>query len=224
MSAARAAVAEGWPVWVTTAVVGATYGIVARQSGLTLLETSAMSVVVFAGAAQFATLELLRGGAGPLAIAAAIFLINSRHALMAAALRPQLAREPIGRRLGLGYILTDEAFAMAIGWFRRGNREIAYYVVFGAGLWLTWNLTTLAGATFGASLERPERFGVDFAITAVFVAIVTLSVRHRADAAVALVAAAVAGALRLAGASTLALVAAGALAPLIALLLRERDR
>jgi branched chain amino acid efflux pump len=216
-SPARTALAEGWPVLLTSVVVGATYGVVARQAGLSVFEASASSFIVFAGASQFATLELLKGGAGSLEIAVAIALINARHALMAAAIRPFLSRASLVQRLGLGYVLTDEAFALGIGWFRRERREISYYVTFGVGLWACWNLSTIAGAVLGASFDHPERFGVDFAITAVFVAIVATSARHRTDLAIALAAAVVSGALKLAGASTLAVVVAGAVAPLLAL-------
>lgn len=222
-SAARAAIAEGWPVLLTSVVVGLTYGVVARQAGLTPLEVSASSLIVFAGAAQFAAVELLKGDASAVAVAAAIFLINARHLLMAAAIRPFVAHAPLPRRLGLAYVLTDEAFAMGIGWFRRGHREVSYYAVFAVALWLCWNVATIFGAVFGGNIERPERLGVDFAITAVFVAIVAVSARHRIDLAVALAAAIVAAMLRLAGASTLAVVTAGALAPLAAVLFgRER--
>ncbi|MEK7862898.1 MAG: AzlC family ABC transporter permease [Chloroflexota bacterium] len=220
-NAARAALVEGWPVLLTTVVIGATYGLVARQSGLTVLEASASSVLVFAGASQYAMLELRRSGTDGLAIAFAIFLINARHLLMATAIKPFIAGFPLPRRLGLAYILTDEAFAMAIGWFRRGRREIGYYAVFGTLMWLSWNVSTIVGAVFGADLERPERLGIDFAITAVFVAIVAVSARHRADVIVACAAALVAAALRLAGASTLAVVIAGAIAPLAAIAMRE---
>ena len=222
-SPARTAIAEGWPVLLTSVVVGLTYGVVARQAGLTPLEASASSLIVFAGAAQFAAVELLRGDASAVAVAAAIFLINARHLLMAAAIRPFVTHVPPARRLGLAYVLTDEAFAMGIGWFRRGHRSVSYYAVFGVALWVCWNIATIAGAVFGGDIERPERFGVDFAITAVFVAIVAVSARHRIDLAVALAAAVVAAALRVAGASTLAVVVAGALAPLAAVAFgRER--
>jgi branched chain amino acid efflux pump len=217
---ARAALAEGWPVLLTSVVVGATFGVVARQSGLSVIEASASSLLVFAGASQFAMLELLKGGAGAVEIALAILLINARHLLMAASLRAHFAHLPRSQRLGLSYVLTDEAFAMGIGWFRRGHREVSYFAVFGVGLWLCWNVSTIAGAVLGAGIEHPERFGVDFAITAVFVAIVAVSARHRTDLAVALAAAAVAAALKLAGASTLSVVVAGAVAPLAAVALR----
>jgi branched chain amino acid efflux pump len=216
----RAALREGWPVLLTSLVIGATFGVIARQSGLSVLETSGSSWVIFAGAAQFATVGLLQTGAGPLEIAASVLLINLRHLLMAASLRPTFSRASFPRRLGLAYILTDEAFAMGIGWARRGHRDLAYFTTFGIGLWACWNTGTLLGAVFGSAIAEPQRLGIDFAITACFVAIVVIGIRHRADVAVAIAAALVAAALRLAGASTLAVVVAGAVAPIVLLLVR----
>jgi 4-azaleucine resistance transporter AzlC len=217
----RAAIAEGWPIFVTAVVVGIAFGLTARQSGLSIVETSATSIIVFAGAAQFVMVDLLRTGTPVPLVVLTVLLLNARHLLMAAALRPFVRVASLPRRFGLAYVLTDEAFAMGIGWFRRGHRDLAYYAVFSTVLWCSWNVGTLLGAIFGAGIENPQRFGIDFAITAVFVAIVAIGVRHRADVAVALAAALVAAALRLAGASAVAVVVAGALAPLVAFALRE---
>jgi 4-azaleucine resistance transporter AzlC len=219
----RAAIVEGWPIFVTAVVVGIAFGLTARQSGLSIVETSATSLIVFAGAAQFVMVDLLRTGTPVPLIVLTVLLLNARHLLMAAAIRPFVQVASLPRRFGLAYVLTDEAFAMGIGWFRRGHRDLAYYAVFSTLLWCSWNLGTLLGAIFGAGVEDPQRFGIDFAITAVFVAIVAIGVRHRADVAVALVAALVAAVLRLAGASAVAVVVAGALAPIVAFAIREEQ-
>jgi 4-azaleucine resistance transporter AzlC len=218
---ARAAVVEGWPVLLTSVVVGITYGVVARQSGLSVAEASGSSLLIFAGAAQFAAVGLLHDGASALEVAASVLLINLRHLLMGASLRPHFARASFVERLGLGYILTDEAFAMGIGHFRRGHRDLVYYATFGTLLWVCWNTGTLAGAVFGAGVEHPERYGIDFAITATFLAIVAVGVRDRSDLVVAIAAGVVAGALRIFGATTLAVVIAGAVAPIVVLFTRD---
>ena len=223
MTGRRAALVEGWPIFVTAVVVGIAFGLAARQSGLSIVETSATSLIVFAGAAQFVMVDLLRTDTPVPLIVLTVLLLNARHLLMAAAIRPFVQVASLARRFGLAYVLTDEAFAMGIGWFRRGHRDLAYYAVFSTVLWCSWNLGTLLGAIFGAGVEDPQRFGIDFAITAVFVAIVAIGVRHRADVAVALMAALVAAALRLAGASAVAVVVAGALAPLVAFAIREEQ-
>jgi 4-azaleucine resistance transporter AzlC len=217
---ALAAIREGWPVLLTPPIIGLTFGFLARQAGLDLAQTIAMSLLVFAGAAQFAAVDLLRGGAGPVVVVLTVLLINLRHALMATALRPQFVRAPVLTRLGLAYLLTDEAFAMGAGWYRRGGRGLAYYVTFGAALWASWQLSTVVGGAAGASLPDPHRLGLDFAITATFLAIVVLGVRDRTDIVVALVAGTLAGALRASGLAVVAVVVAGGLAPLLAL--RER--
>ena len=223
MTGRRAAIVEGWPIFVTAVVIGITFGLTARQSGLSVVETSATSIIVFAGAAQFVMVDLLRTGTPVPLIVLTVLLLNARHLLMAAAIRPFVQVASIPQRFGLAYVLTDEAFAMGIGWFRRGHRDLAYYAVFSTVLWCSWNVGTLLGAIFGAGIQDPQRFGIDFAITALFVAIVAIGVRHRADLAVALVAALVAATLRLAGASAVAVVVAGALAPLVAFAIREEQ-
>ena len=215
--AARLALVEGWPVFVTVVVVGLTFGVLARQAGLSIPEIAGFSALVFAGAAQFAMIQLLAGGAPvPLVVGTAL-LINLRHLLMATSLRSRFVGLPLWRRLALAYFLTDESFAMAAGWYRRGGRGVAYYATFATALFALWNTATLAGALAGAAIGDPRRLGIDFAITATFIGIVVLSVRRRGDAAVALAGAAIAAAVALAGAPSVAVVAAGLVAPLLAL-------
>jgi len=217
----RSALVEGWPVLTTVLVVGIPFGIVARQSGLSPAEIVAMSVFVFAGASQFAMVQLFKDGAAWPVIVVTVLLINLRHLLMAAALRPYFAHVSIARRLAAAFVLTDEAFAMAIGWFRRGRTELAYYATFAVALYILWNAATVIGMLLGPSIGEPRRFGVDFAITATFIAIVVLGVRRRADAIVAVTAALIATALAYLGVSIVAVVTAGALAPLLVLLIRD---
>jgi len=221
MSSQRSALAEGWPVLTTVLVVGIPFGIVARQSGLAPAEIVAMSLFVFAGASQFAMVQLFKDGAAWPLIVATVLLINLRHLLMAAALQPYFAHVSLARRLAAAYVLTDEAFAMAIGWFRRGRTELAYYATLAVALYVLWNAATVIGMVLGPSIGEPRRFGVDFAITATFIAIVVVGVRRRSDAIVAVAAAVMASALAYLGVSVVAVVTAGALAPLLVLFARD---
>jgi 4-azaleucine resistance transporter AzlC len=205
----------------TSLVVGTTFGVVARQSGLEPLEIVAMSLLVFAGASQFAMVQLFSQGAPAPIVIVSVLFINLRHLLMATSLRPLLGRLPLAQRLFAAFFLTDESFAMATGHFRRGGRSLAYYFTFAMALFALWNLATVIGIVVGGAMGDPRRFGVDFAITATFIGIVVLAIRHRADVAIAIVAALVAGLLALAGASTIAVITAGAVAPLIAVFVRR---
>ena len=196
--------------------MGLTFGIVARQAGFAPPEIVGLSVIVFAGASQFAMVRLLAAGeAAPLVIATAL-LINLRHLLMATSLRTRFAQVPLARRLVLAFFLTDESFAMATGWFRRGGHGTAYYATFAVSLYVLWNIGTATGMAVGAAIGEPRRIGIDFAITATFIGIVVLSVRRTSDAVVALAAAAIAAAVALAGAPSIAVVTAGVVAPVIA--------
>jgi 4-azaleucine resistance transporter AzlC len=205
----------------TVLVVGATFGVVARQSGLEPLQIAAMSLLVFAGASQFAMVQLFSESAPAALVIASVLFINFRHLLMATSLRAQIQRLPVAGRLVAGFVLTDESFAMATGYFRRGGRSLGYYFTFAISLYVLWNLATLAGIAIGSGIGDPRRIGVDFAITATFTGIVVLTIRHRSDAVIAIVAALVAGGLALAGATTVAVITAGALAPLIAVATRR---
>jgi 4-azaleucine resistance transporter AzlC len=219
--AARLALGEGWPVIGTVLVVGTTFGVVARQSGLQPLETAAMSLLVFAGASQFAMVHLFSERAPTAIVIASVLFINLRHLLMATSLRTHMRQLPLFGRLVAAFFLTDESFAMATGHFRRGGRSLAYYFTFAISLYVVWNLATLAGLAIGGAIGDPRRIGIDFAITATFIGIVVLAIRRPADIVIALVAAVIAGLLALAGASTVAVITAGALAPLIALVVRR---
>ena len=221
MSAQRSAFVDGWPVLLSVIVVAIPFGIVARQSGLTPAEIMGMSVFVFAGASQFAMVRLFAAGAAWPIVVVTVFLINLRHLLMAAALRPHFAGVSAARRMAAAFVLTDEAFAMAIGWFRRGRTDLRYYASFAVALYVLWVAATAIGVLLGPSIGEPRRFGVDFAITATFIAIVALGVRRRSDAVIALVAALAAAALAALGASVVAVVTAGALAPLLVLLVHD---
>lgn len=217
----RRALTDGWPIVLTAVVVGIAFGIAAREGGLTPLEATGMSVLIFGGASQFAAVDLIGRGAPPLLIIGSVLLINLRHLLMGASLRTHLGGRSLGERLVAAYLLTDESFAMSIARYRRGGGGLGYYLTFGVAVWAGWNSGTVLGATLVSGAVDPQRFGLDFAITATFVAIVALGVRDRTDIAVALVAAFAAGALRLVGASTVAVVAAGAMAPLVAVAWRR---
>jgi len=180
-----------------------------------------MSLLVFAGASQFAMVQLFSNQAPTAIVVASVLFINLRHLLMATSLRGQLRRLPVVGRLVAGFFLSDESFAMATGYFRRGGRGLAYYFTFAISLYVLWNLATLAGMVIGSAIGDPRRLGIDFAITATFTGIVVLAIRHRSDVVVAIVAALLAGGLALAGAPTLAVITAGALAPVIAVVTRR---
>jgi predicted branched-subunit amino acid permease len=142
---------------------GLVYGLSAGEAGLSPLEAGAMSVFVFAGAAQFVAIGYVVSGVGWPAIVGLTAFLNARHLLYAAALAPYLADRPRWVRAAMAHLLTDEAFALAIAHFRRVGRGDVRGYVMGAivSTFIPWNVATLIGVTIGGSIPEPERFGLD---------------------------------------------------------------
>jgi 4-azaleucine resistance transporter AzlC len=165
----RAGLRDIFPVMIAAFPIGLLFGALAAGKGLSVLEAGLMSILVFAGGAQFAALELWTY---PVPVAALIFstlLINSRHVLMGASLAPKLTRFSIGQRLAACFFLTDESWALAE---RRALKEritLPYWFAVAAMLPLSWVGSTFLGAWLGSFLGDPRRIGADFAFTALFI-------------------------------------------------------
>lgn len=170
---------------------GLVCGIAAQGQGLSLLEASLMSGLVFAGSAQLLVLGQWAHPAPVLAAASAAFAINLRMALMGPVLAPWLDRVRGWRLWGSLFVMADQNWAMSVQEMREGRGDAA--CLFGSGvlLWVVWLLTTAAGHALGAALRPPAGHPVFFAALAVFVAILVPMWRGRGDALPWLVAAGV---------------------------------
>ena len=176
-------------------VYGTVFGGLAVQAGLAPLQVLGMSVLVFAGASQFVALPMLAAGAPALAIVLTTYVINMRHNLMAATLAPSFRAFPRPWLALIAHVINDESFAVAVA--RRNPPDP--WVFIGSALAVSGSF--LAGVSVGTPLgglvANPERWGLDFAFPAVFLALVALQLRRRADWVVALAAAVVAVAVAL---------------------------
>lgn len=168
------------PLLIGVAPFGVIYGAVALQGGFSPLAALLMSSIVFAGSAQFLFAQLAGMAAPGAVIVGAIGLINLRHALYSASVAPYLAHLPLRWKCLLAYLLTDEAYAAAIGpMMRPENRALAHWILLGAGfaLWFGWQLATAAGILLGAQL--PADLPLDFALPLTFIAIVVPLITDR---------------------------------------------
>jgi 4-azaleucine resistance transporter AzlC len=168
---------------------GLIYGATALAAGVSPLMAQAMSIVVFAGSAQFVIVQLVASDVPYLVIAATALVVNMRHLLYSASIAPFLRRIARGRRRLLAYLLTDEAFAVSMIHFQQEPGEPApgWYVA-GAGLalWATWQLSTAAGIFLGATL--PSWLPLDFALPLTFIALAIPTIRDQATVGAALTA------------------------------------
>lgn len=171
---------------------GLAYGVLAVQAGLTVAETALMSVVVFAGAAQFMSVSMIGAGAAMPLIVASTLLINLRHLLMGLSLSPYFSNEkPRWHRL-LAYGLVDESYVASVTHYRESGMERGnpWFMVGSASvLWLAWQTTSIAGALAGQAIADPLRWGLDFAMPATFLTMLLPQVTSRRLGAVVLVAA-----------------------------------
>src|SRR5215208_3111748 len=120
--ARRRLVVDGLGIIASAGAFGFVYGLSARTAGFTPIEASAMSVLIFGGAAQFAAVGYVAGGFSWLGIVLLTAFLNARHLLYSAALAPWLADRPARERAVIAHLLTDEAFALSISPFRRVGR------------------------------------------------------------------------------------------------------
>jgi 4-azaleucine resistance transporter AzlC len=167
----RAGLRDIAPVAVAAVPIGLLFGAVAAAKGMSPIEVTLMSALVFAGGAQFAAIETWVSPAPIATLAFATLLINARHVLMGASLTPKI-RMSRAQTLLAYFFLTDEAWALSER--RALERPVtgAYWAAMAVVLWANWTLSSAIGAILGSFLGDPERIGADFAFTALFIGLV----------------------------------------------------
>jgi 4-azaleucine resistance transporter AzlC len=171
-------------------VYGTVFGGLAVQAGMRAVEVWGMSLLVFAGAAQFVAVPMLAAGASPLAIILTTYVVNMRHYLMAATLAPAFRRFPRGWLAVVAHILNDESFAIAVA--RRNPPDPWVYIGSAVAVSGSFFAGVLVGTQLGGLVADPTRWGLDFAFPAVFLSLVAVQLRRRADWLIALAGAALA--------------------------------
>ncbi|AWE51771.1 MULTISPECIES: AzlC family ABC transporter permease [Streptomyces] len=162
-------------VWLASGVVGVSFGAIAVAGGLPLWVPVAMSLVVYAGSAQFSAVGLLLAGGGPLAAAATGLLLNTRTAAFSLAVADVLGPGRFARLAG-AHLVTDETVAFTLAQPDPDRRRAAFWVN-GLGLFAAWNTGVLAGALAGTALGDTATYGLDAAFPAVLAALVLPALR-----------------------------------------------
>jgi 4-azaleucine resistance transporter AzlC len=163
------------PMLIGAAPFGVIFGTLVASGPLHLWHGQLMSLIVFAGSAQFIALGLVAGHASFAVIWATTLVVNLRHVLYSATLAPHVAHLPARWRWALGGLLTDEVFAVAWAHYRLHPPGLVgpyYFLGSGLSMYLNWQFWTLAGLLFGAAFPGLQSLGLDFAMVATFIAIV----------------------------------------------------
>jgi 4-azaleucine resistance transporter AzlC len=160
------------PLALGAALYGTAFGLLAAQAGMSGLQTGLMGGLVFSGSAQFIAVERLAAGAGAVTALIAGIALNLRILLMTASLRDVLADRPLWQKILGVHMTTDESWALFHAARAKGRPTSYWYLVgAGAGMWVFWLASTLAGYSFASALPAPHALGIDFAFTAAFIAI-----------------------------------------------------
>lgn len=180
------------PLWLGAAPFGAIYAVTALQAGLSPAQTMLMSLLVFAGAAQFTAAGLVASGAAPLAIVLTTLVINARHLLLAASLAPFVRRVPPAQKALLAFQLTDETYALGMRRFLTGQGSPAFQIGANLSMYLIWQISTAVGLGLGALIPDPNAYGLGLVFPLTFIALLVPLLREavqRRDRATLLVAA-----------------------------------
>ncbi len=168
------------------------FGVVATEAGLNLFEVMAFSISVFAGASQFAALQLMQDQAPVLVILATSLAVNLRMVMYSVALAPHLGAAPLGTRAVMAYFLVDQSFvASATEFEARPNLSMGEKIAFFFGsitpIAPLWFIASFVGAWIGTAI--PPEYALDFAVPITFLAVVApmlRSVPHIIAAAVSI--------------------------------------
>ena len=165
------------PLSLAVAPWGLLAGSMAIEANLSPWEGQGLSAIVFAGAAQLVAIGMIKGGANLFSILLTTLLLTSQHLLYGLSMRPVLSGLPTRWRLGLGFLLTDEFFALTSQY---DQQQFNRWYALGVGLtfYIAWNLFTLAGIILGQNIPHLDQLGLDLSIVATFVALIAPLVRN----------------------------------------------
>jgi 4-azaleucine resistance transporter AzlC len=167
------------PLLPGVAPFGLAFALVARAGGFTPLETQALSMLVFAGSAQLATVTLYAGGAGAASIVLATFLLNLRHVLYGLSLAVHLPGQTRPARPLLAFLLTDESYGVTVRAMLDGRGGDAFLFGASSSLYVVFAASTLAGSIAGSALPDPSSIGLDFIFPLSFLALLVPLLRSR---------------------------------------------
>lgn len=156
--------------------IALTFGLLAKTTGLSLFEATAMSIVVFAGAAQYISLPLLAKSVDPLLIVFNTFVINIRHLLMSASLNEQMEPSPKWQRAIYAFGVTDETFSVLA---TSRTKPVSTSYAFGVASisYASWVIFTAVGHLIGANLPVFLQAAMSIALYAMFVALLIPSLK-----------------------------------------------
>jgi predicted branched-subunit amino acid permease len=204
----RAVVRDSLGVGIATGLYGVSFGAVSVAAGLSVLQTCALSLVMFTGASQFAFVGVAAAGGAPVSGALTALMLGTRNTLYGLRLAPLLGFRG-WRRHVTAHLVIDESTAMSVTRESRAAARVGFLTT-GVAVFGLWNLFTLVGALAGNLIGDPRAYGLDAAVGGAFLALLWPRLSDPRNLVIALCAAAVAlGAVPVTAAGVPVLVAGG---------------
>ncbi len=177
------------PMLIVVVPFATLFGVLAMEAGLSVLEVTGFSLLVFAGASQLAALQLILDNAPLIVIITASLTVNLRMAMYSASLATHLGAAPLWQRVLIAYFNVDQTYALGVMRYETYPDmplpdRVAYYFGVATPLLPAWALFTLIGALLGTKV--PDGLGLDFALPLAFLAMVGPMLRTLAHMAAAL--------------------------------------
>ncbi|MCC5812086.1 MAG: AzlC family ABC transporter permease [Ectothiorhodospiraceae bacterium] len=167
------------PVAVAYLGIGLAAGVVGAEAGLSPAEVGLLSLLLFAGSAQFVFADLYTGAFTVLV--STVFLVNLRHLLYSTALSPRVRHHSPGARFLIGAQLTDETFALASGLMGSRLRYAAWMIGLNVASYLAWCTGNVTGAVLGSMAGAIDALGLEFALAGMFAALLVGQIRSRLE-------------------------------------------
>ncbi len=167
--AIRRGMQRAFPIVLGYVPIGFAYGVLAGKSGLSEANTLLMSLIVFAGSAQFIAVGLFASGTGPAAVIITTFIVNLRHLLMAASLAPYLSGWKKRYLAFFSYELTDETFALHSAAAGKLNDCRLEALSLNMTAQMSWVVGTALGIIASGLIGDIKPLGLDYALAAMFI-------------------------------------------------------
>ncbi|MFH5811600.1 AzlC family ABC transporter permease [Companilactobacillus sp. FL22-1] len=158
--------------------IGISFGIVAASAGMSVLMATLMSLIVYAGSAQFILVSLLAIGTPMISIVLSVFLVNSRMILMSMTTANFFKKNSLVENILIGSLITDESFALSMNKlnFTDGKLNFKWFNTVNLLAYLVWAASTMVGAMLGKVISNPQALGLDFALVAMFIGLLYLQI------------------------------------------------
>ena len=187
----RGVLVEAVTIGLTTGAYGISFGALSVTSGLSVWQTMALSALMFTGASQFALISVLAGGGSAVAAVAGSTLLGLRNLFYGLRMRQILQPSP-ALSVPAAHLTIDESTAMALAHYDRPEpRPALAFWSTGLSVFVLWNLGSLIGAFGASSIGDPQRWGLDAAVPAAFLALLWPQITSHRLLGVALLSAAI---------------------------------